>query len=65
MNTAQNLSEMKFDLSIDYLGKKEDKHTAEKHMYSLSFKTYNGEVSGRFEKSEIRHIIQQLDNAID
>ena len=55
---------MKFDLKIEYLGKKEEKHSAEKDMYNLSFKTYNAEVSGKFEKSEIRHIIQILDNAV-
>lgn len=55
---------MKFDLKIEYLGKKEDKHTAEKDMYHLCFKTYNAEISGKFEKSEIRHLIQILDNAV-
>lgn len=64
MYEAQNLSEMKFDLKIEYLGKKEDKHTAEQHQYHLTFKTYNAEISGKFEKSEIRHIIQILDNAV-
>ena len=55
---------MKFDLKIDYLGKKESKGDTEKDMYHLSFKTYNAEINGKFEKSEIRHLIQQLDNAI-
>ena len=64
MYKAQNLSEMKFDLKIEYLGRQEEKHSAEKDMYNLSFKTYNAEVSGKFEKSEIRHIIQILDNAV-
>ena len=55
---------MKFNLKIDYLGKKENKHEAETDMYFLTFKTYNAEITGKFEKSEIRHIIEQLDNAI-
>jgi len=55
---------MKFNLKIDYLGKKETKGDAEKDMYHLTFKTYNAEISGKFEKSEIRHLIEMLDNAI-
>jgi len=55
---------MKFDLKIDYLGKREDKGDTEKHMYNLSFKTYNAQIEGKFEKAEIRHIIQILDNAV-
>jgi Ca2+-binding EF-hand superfamily protein len=55
---------MKFDLKIEYLGKKEKKGDTEKDIYHLSFKTYNAEISGKFERSEIRHLIQQLDNAI-
>ncbi len=55
---------MKFDLKIDYLGKKENKHDTDKDMYYLSFKTYNAEINGKFERSEIRHLIEQLDNAI-
>lgn len=55
---------MKFDLKIEYLGKKENKHETEKDMYYLTFKTYNQQVTGKFERSEIRHLIQQLDNAI-
>lgn len=55
---------MKFDLKINYLGKKEDKGDTEKDMYHLTFKTYNAQIEGKFEKSEIRHIIQILDNAV-
>jgi len=55
---------MKLDLKIDYLGKKENKHDTDKDMYHLSFKTYNAEINGKFERSEIRHLIEQLDNAI-
>ena len=55
---------MKLNLKIDYLGKKERKGDTEKDMYQISFKTYNAEISGKFELSEIRHLIQQLDNAI-
>lgn len=56
--------QMNFDLRIDYLGKKEVKGDTEKDMYNLTFKTYNSEIKGKFEKSEIRHIIQILDNAV-
>ena len=55
---------MNLKLTIQHLGKKESKHDADKDMYFICFKTYNAEISGRFERSEIRHIIQQLDNAI-
>jgi hypothetical protein len=55
---------MKFDLKINYLGKREDKGDTEKDMYHLTFKTYNAQIEGKFEKSEIRHIIQILDNAV-
>ena len=55
---------MKFDLKIDYLGKKEEKFDAEKDMYYLTFKTYNAQIEGKFEKSELRHMIQILDNAV-
>lgn len=56
---------MKFDCKIEYLGKKEDKGEAEKHLYHLIFKTYNAQIEGKFEKSELRHLIQIIDNAID
>ena len=39
---------MKFDLKI----------------YELTFKTYNAQIEGKFERSEIRNLIEQLDNAI-
>jgi hypothetical protein len=55
---------MNLKLNIKYLGKKESRHDADKDMYHISFKTYNAEIAGNFERSEIRHIIQQLDNAI-
>lgn len=55
---------MKFDLKIKYLGKKEDKYDTEKDMYQLIFKTYNAQIEGKFEKSELRHMIQILDNAV-
>ena len=55
---------MKFDLKINYLGKREEKGDTEKDMYHLTFKTYNAQIEGKFEKSEIRHIIQILDNAV-
>lgn len=55
---------MKFDLKIEYLGKKEERSDAEKDMYHLTFKTYNAQIEGKFEKSELRHMIQILDNSI-
>ena len=55
---------MKIDITIKELGKSEKRNDTEKHLYQINFKTYNSEISGKFEKSEIRHIIQQLDNAI-
>lgn len=55
---------MKFNIKIEHLGKKEDKHDTDKDMYHLTFKTYNAEVTGKFERSEIRYLIEQLDNAI-
>ena len=55
---------MKFNIQIQHLGKKENKHDTDKDIYHLTFKTYNAEVTGKFEKSEIRHIIEILDNAI-
>tara|TARA_R110000787_G_scaffold11896_1_gene38822 strand:+ start:1370 stop:1534 length:165 start_codon:yes stop_codon:yes gene_type:complete len=54
---------MKFELKLQNLGKQENRNE-EKDMYQLTFKTYNSTVEGRFEKSEIRHIIEILDNAI-
>lgn len=35
-----------------------------KDHYHLSFKTYKHELTGTFEKAEIRNIIEKLDNAI-
>ena len=55
---------MNLKLTINYLGKKENKHDTDKDMYHVTFKTYNAEISGKFERSEIRHLIQQLDNAV-
>ena len=55
---------MNFQLKIQSLGKVEKKSDAEKDMYHLSFKTYNATIEGKFERSEIRHMIQIMDNAI-
>jgi hypothetical protein len=55
---------MKFNIEIQHLGTKDDKLNNDRDMYHLTFKTYNAEVTGKFERSEIRHIIQILDNAI-
>jgi hypothetical protein len=53
---------MKFDLNITKLPLKNLKE--DKDYYQLKFETYNGKVEGKFEKSDIRHIIQILDNEI-
>ncbi|MCH1613036.1 MAG: hypothetical protein L7S72_07040 [Flavobacteriales bacterium] len=55
---------MNFNLQIEHLGKKENKNDTEKDMYHLTFKTYNAMITGKFERSEIRHMIQILDNSI-
>jgi hypothetical protein len=36
-----------------------------KDYYKLSLKTYKNELSGTFEKAELRNIIEKLDNAIN
>ena len=36
----------------------------EKSYYYLRLKTYNGLFEGKFERSELRHLIQIIDNAI-
>lgn len=36
----------------------------EKDMFYIDLRTYNGRIKGNFEKSEIRHLIEKLDNAI-
>ena len=33
--------------------------------YQDKIKTYNGLIEGKFEKSELRHLIQIIDNAIE
>jgi|TARA_R110002126_G_scaffold108721_3_gene245433 hypothetical protein len=53
---------MKFDLKIKHLGKVDKKE--ERDVYELTFKTYNAQIEGKFERSEIRNLIEQLDNAI-
>lgn len=58
------MHDMKFELKLKSLGKVEKKHDADKDMFWLTLKTYNATIEGKFEKSEIRHMIQILDNAI-
>jgi hypothetical protein len=53
---------MNIQVKINHIGKTDKKE--EKDMYHILFKTYNAQIEGKFEKSEIRHIIQILDNAI-
>ena len=54
---------MQLKLDVNHLYKEDKKE--EKDMYSIKLETYNGKVEGKFERSEIRHIIQILDNAIE
>ena len=54
---------MQFKLNVKNLYKEDKKE--DKDMYSIKLETYNGKVEGKFERSEIRHIIQILDNAIE
>lgn len=58
------LHKMNFQLKVQPIGKVEKKGDTEKDMFHLSFKTYNATIEGKFEKSEIRHMIQILDNAV-
>ena len=37
---------MKFSLKIEDLGKIESKHSADRNMYHLTFKTYNASIEG-------------------
>ena len=53
---------MKFNLDVKHLYKKDTKE--DKDMFSLKFETYNNKIEGSFEKSDLRHIIEILDNAI-
>lgn len=50
---------MKFDLKITQKTNDDDRD-----FFDVSFETYNGKVQGRFEKSELRNIIEIIDNAI-
>ena len=52
-------NKMKFKLEI-----KPNTQDEEKDTYNLRIETYNGKIQGRFEKSEIREMIELLDNGI-
>jgi hypothetical protein len=54
---------MQFKLNVKHLYKEDKKE--DKDIYSIRLETYNGKVEGKFERSEVRHIIEILDNAID
>lgn len=64
LSKTDKLHKMNFDLQLKSLGKTEKKGDTEKDMYYFTFKTYNATIEGKFERSEIRHMIQILDNAI-
>ena len=53
---------MNIQVKINHIGKTDKKE--EKDMYNILFKTYNAQIEGKFERSEIRRLIQILDNAI-
>ena len=53
---------MKVDVTIRPLGKKDD--VEEKDMFYMKISSYKEKIEGRFEKSELRHLIQKIDNAI-
>jgi len=52
---------MQFTVKIKPTSKDEVK---DKDWYDVEIKTYKEKISGRFEKYELRHLIQQIDNAI-
>ena len=54
---------MKFECKVQHLRKEDSKE--DRDFYNLTFKTNNSTIEGKFERSEIRHLIQILDNAID
>ena len=54
---------MKFECEVKELGKTEEPF--DKYMYFFKFKTYNASIEGKFERSELRHLIQIIDNAIE
>jgi hypothetical protein len=64
LSKKEKLQKMNFNLKLKPLGKVEKKHDADKDMFWLTLKTYNATIEGKFEKSEIRHMIEILDNAI-
>ena len=53
---------MQFKLELKHLYKEDKKE--EKDMFYLKFENYNNKLEGKFERSDIRHIIEILDNAI-
>lgn len=52
---------MQFTVKVTPSTKDEAK---DKNWYDVKIKTYNGEISGRFEHWELRDLIRQIDNAI-
>ena len=48
---------MQFTANITEVENKED-------YYDFTLKTYKGEISGRFERSELRKLIEIIDNGI-
>lgn len=55
--TISNRLIMQFTAKVTEVENKEDH-------YDLEIKTYKGEIKGRFERSELRNLIEIIDNAI-
>ena len=53
---------MNFKIKCEKL-KKEDE--LGENMYLLDIRTYKGQIIGKFEKSELRYMIEKIDNSID
>lgn len=53
---------MKIDITIKPLGDSGD--VEDKHMFYVTMSTYKSKIEGRFEKSELRLLMQTIDNAI-
>lgn len=53
----ENKADMNFTAKVSEVSNKED-------CYDVDVRTYKGEIKGRFERSELRHLIEIIDNAI-
>lgn len=53
---------MKIDVKIERLEKRDAEGL--KDMYHLKMRTYKETIEGRFEKSDLRQLIETIDNAL-